>query len=88
MHFSLRDEVTLKNEVPWDGVPGNLQVYKLMIFESFHNVVKGSPVLHPRALHFSCHFIPKGKMHYIPNDTSSIMTLHPLMHFVPNGTSS
>ena len=37
---------------------------------------------------FSCHFIPKGKMHYIPNDTSSNMPLHPLVHFVPNGTSS
>ena len=23
MHFSLRDEVTWKNEVPWDEVPGN-----------------------------------------------------------------
>ena len=37
---------------------------------------------------FSCHFIPKGKMHYIPNDTSSNTPLHPLVHFVPNGTSS
>ena len=37
---------------------------------------------------FSWHFIPKGKMHYIPNDTSSNMPLHPLVHFIPNGTSS
>ena len=32
---------------------------------------------------FLCHFIPKGKMHYIPNDTSSNIQLHPLMHFIP-----